>query len=136
VVVLLVLGLAGSDEGKDTQRQKGKQQNAQRGSGGGSSQGAPARPVAVSLTTRDSMGVCLVTGDGRALLDGQTLSSGAEEGPFDPPADNYRLDLSTGGALTLTLDGKPRSVRSSQPARHRISDGGVQSTSFKGPECP
>ena len=136
VAVLLVLALAGSDEGKDAQRQKGKQQSAQRGNGGGSSQGAPARPVTVSLTTRDSMEVCLVTGDGRALLDGQTLSSGTEEGPFEPPADNYRLDLSTGGALTLTLDGKPRSVRSSQPASYRISDDGVQSTSFKGPECP
>ena len=73
---------------------------------------------------------------GRALLDGQTLSSGAEEGPFEPPADSYRLDLSTGGALTLTLDGEPRSVRSSQPASYRISDDGVRSTSFKGPECP
>jgi transcriptional regulator with XRE-family HTH domain len=136
VAVLLVLGLAGSDEGKDAQRQKGRQQSAQRGNGAGSSQGAPAQPVTVSLTTRDSMEVCLVTGDGRALLDGQTLSSGAEEGPFEPPADNYRLDLSTGGALTLTLDGEPRSVRSSQPASYRISDDGVQSTSFKGPECP
>jgi cytoskeleton protein RodZ len=133
VVALIVLG---SDEGKDAQRRKGQPQSAQRGNEGGSGQPAPAQPVTVSLITRDSMEVCLVTGDGRALLDGQTLISGTQEGPFRPPADNYRLDLTTGGALTLTLDGKSRVVRSPEPASYRISDDGVQSTSFKGPECP
>jgi cytoskeleton protein RodZ len=138
VVVLLVLGLTGSDnEGKDTQRRKGKHENAQQGSGGGSNQGsAPSQPVTVALITRDSMEVCLVTGDGRALIDGQTLISGAREGPFQPPADNYRLDLSSGGALTLTLDGKSRPVRSQGAASYQISDDGVQPTSFKGPDCP
>ncbi|MEK6271986.1 MAG: helix-turn-helix domain-containing protein [Actinomycetota bacterium] len=138
VVVLLVLGLTGSDnEGKNTQRQKGKRENAQQGSGGGSNQGsAPSQPVTVALITRDSMEVCLVTGDGRALIDGQTLISGAKEGPFQPPADNYRLDLSSGGALTLTLDGKPRPVRSQGAASYQISGDGVRPTSFRGPDCP
>ena len=77
-----------------------------------------------------------MTGDGRALIDGQTLSSGAEEGPFKPPADNYRLDFSSGGALTLTLDGKSRPVRSRGAASYKISSRGVQPTSFKGPDCP
>ena len=138
VVVLLVLGLTGSDdEGKNAQRQKGKHEKAQHGSGGGSNQGsAPSQPVTVALVTRDSMEVCLVTGDGRALIDGQTLISGVEEGPFQPPADNYRLDLPSGGALTLTLDGKPRPVRSQGAASYQISSRGVQPTSFKGPDCP
>ena len=136
VVVVLVLGLTRSDEGENAQRQKGKRQDAQRQSGGGSNQGAPARPVTVSLTTRDAMEVCLVTGDGRALLDGQTLISGTEEGPFNPPADNYRLDLTSGGAITVTLDGKPRLVSSPEPASYRISDDGVRPASFKGPDCP
>jgi cytoskeleton protein RodZ len=138
VAVLLVLGLTGSDnEGKNTQRQKGKNERAQDGSGGGSNQGsAPSQPVTVALVTRDSMEVCLVTGDGRALIDGQTLSSGREEGPFKPPADNYRLDLPTGGALTLTLDGKPRSVSSQGAASYQISSRSVQPTTFKGPDCP
>jgi cytoskeleton protein RodZ len=138
VVGLLVLGLTGSDnEGKNTQRQKGKPENAQHGSGGGSNQGSAAsQPVTVALVTRDSMEVCLVTGDGRALIDGQTLISGAREGPFQPPADNYRLDLSSGGALTLALDGKPRPVRSQGAASYRISDDGVRPTSYRGPDCP
>ena len=49
-----------------------------------------------------------MTGDGRALIDSQTLVAGAAEGPFQPPADNYRLDLASGGPVTVTLDGKPR----------------------------
>ena len=110
VVVLLVLGLTGSDDGgKNSAASEGQAAERPARSGGGSNQGrAPSQPVTVALITRDSMEVCLVTGDGRALIDGQTLISGAEEGPFQPPADNYRLDLSSGGALTLTLDGKPR----------------------------
>ncbi len=137
-VLVLVLGLTGSDEGgKSGQRQKGKQENAQQGSGGGSDAGrSPSQPVKVALITRDSMEICLVTGDGRALIDGQTLISGVKEGPFQPPADNYRLDLSSGGALTLTLDGKPRSLSSQGPASYEISDGGVRPVTFKGPECP
>jgi len=115
VVVLLILGLTGGSDNNGN---------------------APSQPVTVALVTRDSMEVCLVTGDGRALIDAQTLISGAKEGPFQPPADNYRLDLSSGGAITLTLDGKPRLVRSQVPASYQISSRGVQPTTFKGPDCP
>jgi cytoskeleton protein RodZ len=139
VVVLLILGLTGGsgNKGKNGHGQKGKHETAQHGSRGGSKEGgAPSQPVTLSLLTRDSMEVCLVTGDGRALIDAQTLISGAKEGPFQPPADNYRLDLSSGGAVTLTLDGKPRPVSSRQPASYQISSDGVKPTSFKGPGCP
>jgi hypothetical protein len=139
VVVLLILGLTGGsgDEGKQGERQKGQGEATQDRDGAGSNQGAvSSQAVTVALITRDSMGVCLVTGDGRALIDAQTLASGAEEGPFQPPSDNYRLDLSSGGALTVTLDGKPHLVRSRVPASYEISSQGVQPTSFKGPDCP
>jgi len=138
VVVLLILGLTGGSDNKGKgHRQKGQHENAQHGSRGGSKEGnAPSQPVTVALVTRDSMEVCLVTGDGRALIDAQTLISGAKEGPFQPPADNYRLDLSSGGAVTLSLNGKPRLVRSKVPASYQISSRGVQPTSYKGPDCP
>jgi cytoskeleton protein RodZ len=136
--VILILGLTGSDDGgKKGGRQKGKQEAAQHRRGDGSSEGGSAsQPVTVSLVTRDSMEVCLVTGDGRALIDDQALVSGTEAGPFTPPADNYRLDLPTGGALTLSLGGKPRRVSSGEPASFQISSRGVRPTSFKGPGCP
>ncbi len=139
VAVFLVLGLTGGSggSGKGGHGHKGKHEKAQHGSGGGSKGGsAPSQPVTVALVTRDSMEVCLVTGDGRALIDAQTLISGAKEGPFQPPADNYRLDLSSGGAITLILDGKSRPLRSRAPASYQISSRGVQPTSFKGPDCP
>ena len=139
VVVLLVLGLTGSDDKgrNDPAARKASTRRPSRGAGAARTQGsAPSQPVTVALVTRDSMEVCLVTGDGRALIDGQTLISGVKEGPFQPPADNYRLDLPSGGALTLTLDGKPRLVRSQGAASYQISSDGVQPTSFKGPDCP
>jgi cytoskeleton protein RodZ len=138
VVLLGILALTGSDEkGRNGQGQKGKHEKAQQGGGGGSNDGSTAAgPVTVALVTRDSMEVCLVAGDGRALIDAQTLTSGVKEGPFQPPADNYRLDLSSGGAITLILDGKSRPLRSPAPASYQISSRGVQPTSFKGPDCP
>ena len=135
--MVLVLGLTGSDdEGRNASRQKGRPGNAQGGAGGPNDGATASQPVRLALVTRDSMELCLVTGDGRALIDGQALVLGTEAGPFTPPADNYRLDLPTGGALTLTLDGKSQPVRSRDPASYRISSGGVKSTSFKGPQCP
>ena len=80
--------------------------------------------------------VCLVPGHGRPLIDSQTLISGSKEGPFVPPADNYRLDLESGGAATLTLDGKPERVHSKKPASYNIDANGIQPTTFKGPNCP
>jgi cytoskeleton protein RodZ len=135
VAVVLVLGLTGSDdEGKNGSRQKGRPANAQGGVGGPNDGATASQPVRLALVTRDSMELCLVTGDGRALIDGQTVTSGAREGPFT--ADNYRLDLARGGAVTLTLDGESRAYRSRDPASYRIDSSGVQLTSFKGPQCP
>jgi cytoskeleton protein RodZ len=138
VALLVVLGLTGSssDKGKHGHHHNGKH-HAHHGNGGGASGGSGSKkPVTVALVTRDDMQVCLVTGDGRALIDAQTLISGADEGPFQPPADNYRLDLDSGGAVTLTLDGKDHTVRSRAPASYEISSNGIQPTSFKGPGCP
>jgi hypothetical protein len=92
--------------------------------------------VTVALITRDAMEVCLVTGDGRALIDSQTLISDSKEGPFQPPADHYRLDLTSGGALTLILDGQPRPLRSRGPTSYEISHEAVQEIGYKGPRCP
>jgi cytoskeleton protein RodZ len=138
VALLLVLALTdgSSDKAKRGHHQKGKHQAHQSGHGGSNGGSGPNQPVTLALVTRNDMEVCLVTGDGRALIDAQTLISGANEGPFQPPADNYRLDLDSGGAVTLTLDGKHHTVRSRTPASYDISSDGIQPTSFKGPGCP
>jgi transcriptional regulator with XRE-family HTH domain len=136
VVLLLILGLTGSDD-QNKHRHKGKHENAGHANRGDTNQGgSPAKPVTVALITRDAMEVCLVTGDGRALIDSQTLISDSKEGPFQPPADHYRLDLTSGGALTLILDGQPRPLRSRGPTSYEISHEAVQEIGYKGPRCP
>jgi cytoskeleton protein RodZ len=135
VILLLVLALTGSDnkDGKG-QAQKGRHEKAERGNGGPGK--GTSEPVTVALVTRDSMVVCLVTGDGRALIDEQTLISGVKEGPFQPPADNYRLDLPSGGAATVIVDGQPRLVRTTQRASYEIDSNGIDRTAFEGRSCP
>ncbi len=92
--------------------------------------------MTVALVTRADVEVCLVTGQGEALIDAQPLVSGSEQGPF-PAADNYRLDLDGGGAVKLTLDGKSQLVSSEDSASYDIDSNGVKkASSYQGPGCP
>jgi hypothetical protein len=137
VAVLLVLGLTGGSGEKREHGHHHKRNHAAQGPRGANpGQSPPSSPVVVALKTHDDMEVCLVTGDGRALIDSQTLISGAREGPFQPPADHYRLDLVSGGTVTLRLDGKPHLVHSKRPASFEISSGEINAIDFKGPDCP
>jgi Helix-turn-helix domain len=135
VAALLVIGSIGDEHNSPHHKGGGHHH-----SGGGQSSNAqgssPSRPVTLALITRDDMLVCLVPGHGPALIDSQTLIAGAKEGPFEPPAKNYRLDLARGGAATVILDGKPSPVRSKGPASFEIDSHGIRPTSFKGPNCP
>jgi hypothetical protein len=135
VAALLVLGSSGHEHRHHGHKGKGAHHA---GKGDGSSAGgtSSSKPVTVALTTLSDMSICLVPGHGRPLIDSQTLVSGTKEGPFEPPADNYRLDLESGGAVTLALDGKSQRVRSNGPASFNIDAAGVDPTSFKGPSCP
>jgi hypothetical protein len=134
VAAVLVLGSSGSDHARH--HHKGNH-DGHHSAGGHSNSGDPAStPVTVALITHDDMLVCLVPGHGRPLIDSQTLISGSKEGPFVPPADHYRLDLDSGGAATVTLDGKPQRVHSKKPASFNIDANGIEPTTFKGPNCP
>jgi helix-turn-helix protein len=133
VAVLLILSLTGGsgNDGDRGDQRKGKQEAHNQGKGKGSSQ-----PVTVALVTRADVEVCLVTGQGEALIDAQPLVSGSEQGPF-PAADNYRLDLDGGGAVKLTLDGKSQLVSSEDSASYQIDSNGVKkASSYQGPGCP
>jgi hypothetical protein len=105
----------------------------QGGGGGGSSSG---HAVPLALVTHDEMVICLRPGHGRPLVDAQTLVAGTKEGPFSPPAENYRLDLISGGSATVVLAGKPQRVRSKKPASFAIDSGGIRSVPYEGKKCP
>jgi cytoskeleton protein RodZ len=135
VGVLVVLGSSGDEHGHH--RHNGKHHGHHSGGGQASNASAPSsKPVTLSLVTQDDMLVCLVPGHGKPLIDSQTLVAGSNEGPFEPPAENYRLDLESGGTVTVTLGGKPQRVHSKGPASFNIDANGIQPTSFKGPNCP
>jgi hypothetical protein len=141
LVAVVILGVAGdsSRDGRNHHRSKGKHPHHHSGGSGGGSSGqgtSASQPVTLSLVTRDDMLVCLVPGHGRPLIDSQTLISGSQEGPFQPPAKNYRLDLESGGAVAVTLNGKRVPVESRGPASFAIDSSGVRQIQFEGPNCP
>ena len=94
------------------------------------------KPVSVALIPHDEMVVCLRPGHGRPLIDAQTLIAGSKQGPFSPPAENYRLDLISGGAATVVLAGKPQRVHSKKPESFAIDAGGITSVPYRGKKCP
>jgi cytoskeleton protein RodZ len=121
-------------KGKHAKRHHhGKGSKLRRQGQGGSSSG---KAVTLTLIPHDEMIVCLLPGHGRPLIDSQTLVAGSKQGPFVPPAENYRLDLISGGSVTLVLAGKPQPVRSRRPASFRIDGGGVDEIPYRGQKCP
>jgi cytoskeleton protein RodZ len=122
---------------------KGKQAKGHQGPGasghkhqGGQSGGSSGQAVPLALITHDEMVVCLLPGHGRPLIDSQTLIAGSKQGPFEPPAENYRLDLISGGSATVVLGGKPQRVHSRRPASYHIDAGGIREIAFQGKKCP
>jgi len=111
------------------------------GSGGHKQQGqghaaAEGKAVSLALIPHDEMVVCLLPGHGRPLIDSQTLIASSKQGPFLPAAENYRLDLISGGKATVLLGGQPRRVASKRPASYRIDAGGIREIPFQGQKCP
>jgi cytoskeleton protein RodZ len=94
------------------------------------------KPVSLALITRDEMVVCLLPGHGRPLIDSQTLVAGVKQGPFEPAAENYRLDLISGGSATVLLAGKAHRVHSKRPASFEIDSAGIREIDYQGQKCP
>jgi hypothetical protein len=92
--------------------------------------------VSLALSPRDDVELCLVRADGTPQIDSQTLTAGSHAGPFNPSSDRYRLDLDSGGAVELTVNGKALRVGSKRPSSYLITSGGVRPIDFKGPGCP
>jgi cytoskeleton protein RodZ len=140
VAVIAVIALTGGSSNERKHHHKGKHQHSHHAHSGKSQQhgggGSSNAPVTLSLVTHDDVVLCLLPGHGRPLIDSQTLVSGSKEGPFEPAAENYRLDLDSGGKVTVTLAGKPHPVESKKPASFAIDANGIKPISFKGPNCP
>ena len=129
-------GGAGAHHGKAKQSSGHRHGAGGHKHGGQQNEASAQRPVSLSLITHDEMVVCLLPGHGRPLIDSQTLIAGSKQGPFEPPAENYRLDLISGGKVTVVLGGKPQRVASKRPASYDLDAGGIREIPFQGSKCP
>jgi hypothetical protein len=136
IVLVAVLAAGGSD---DAAKRRGHHQGGGRGHHGSPAHHhapAPGGTVTLGLEARTDVEVCLVRGNGQAQIDSQTLTAGSTAGPFNPPADRYRLDLDSGGSLQLTLNGRDLRVAGKRPASYEITPGGVRPIDYSGRKCP
>jgi hypothetical protein len=142
VIALVALGVLGGSSDPEGGHRKPGRHHGQHHASKGSKQGSQGKgdssgqAVSLALITHDEMVVCLLPGHGRPLIDSQTLVADSKQGPFVPPAENYRLDLISGGAVTVVLGGKPQRVQSKRPASFHIDDGGIRPISYQGQKCP
>ncbi len=138
VIALVAIGLVGgsNDDAADHRRAAKHHPRHHGAKQGSEANGSSGKAISLSLITRDEMVVCLLPGHGHPLIDSQTLVQGSKQGPFVPPAQNYRLDLISGGALTVILGGKRSLVHSKRPASFDIDAGGIRPIPYRGQKCP
>ncbi|HWA53078.1 MAG TPA: helix-turn-helix domain-containing protein [Solirubrobacterales bacterium] len=82
-----------------------------------------SRPgVSVRLTARAEVWVCVLNGSGKALVDGQILQAGAEEGPFR--SGSFTTSFGN-GEVEMRIDGrKARIPATSSPVGYAIGASG------------
>jgi cytoskeleton protein RodZ len=110
VVIALAVGLSslgGDSSGPSPQRQTGGgEQRQATPSPAGQPPGRAAGP-SLTLTTSAEVWVCLLDERGRALIAGEILEPGAEEGPYR--SASFMLSLGN-GSVTLSVEGRPASI--------------------------
>ena len=121
LVLLLVAALIGIGllAGEDDEGEPGPSANQQRASGQNRPQ-EPQGPPRTRLVVRATapVWVCLIDARNRALLDGVTLATGDEEGPFE----SGRFVVAFGnGAFEMTINGKRAQTETDpNPVGYRI----------------
>lgn len=123
VAVLVVAGLAGRGGGGSPAPGPGarKARKAHRGNG---FRDVAAQPgVAVKVSARAEVWVCLLDAAGRRLIDGRILEAGDEAGPFR----SSRFTVSFGnGEVEMRVDGRRADIpASSSPVGYAVDSGGA-----------
>jgi transcriptional regulator with XRE-family HTH domain len=106
VVVLLILGLTGgsSEDGGGVGRKSGHGADRHRKTTTTTTPAPEPAQASVRLTPTGTVWVCLVDQSGKPLVNGETLTTGDDRGPFK----GRRLQLTLGnGAMRIELNGKP-----------------------------
>ncbi|HKG35094.1 MAG TPA: RodZ domain-containing protein [Solirubrobacterales bacterium] len=112
--VLVAIGLSGSDEDGSEPAGGGNRPSKEQKPGQKPSQ----RRVELRLTASAPVWVCVLDASGREVVDGQTLSTGQEAGPFR--SAGFRVAFGN-GAIEMELNGEPAATdQSPNPVGYRI----------------
>lgn len=121
VVLILVVGLAGRDgDGDELAGGNDAAPPAEESADEATSEEPSAPPrVTLELAATASVWVCLVDHRGRPVVEGETLPTGEQRGPFRARA----FDLTVGnGELELLADGEPVPISDApNPAGYRVT---------------
>ena len=113
--VLVAIGLAGGDDEGSEPTTGGGNRPAQKQKPAGNPQ---PRRVDLSLTASAPVWVCVIDASGREVVDGLTLSTGQEAGPFR--SAGFLVSFGN-GAIQMDLNGEPAPVdESPNPVGYRI----------------
>lgn len=123
VVVLIAVGLAGGGGDEPPSGAPGKKDGGQRQAQRNASEAQASTPgVSVRLVAGAEVWVCLLDADGEALVNGEILSTGAEEGPFR--SDSFTVSFGN-GEVSMEIDGQQASIpETSSPIGYSIDESG------------
>ena len=108
VVAALALSSQGGDSGGRPSREGRNGADSQHtGPTPSGSATVPRTGPSLTLTATAEVWVCLLDARGRALVDGQILAPGSEQGPYR--SGGFTLALGN-GAVAISVDGQPASV--------------------------
>lgn len=120
----IAIGLTGGDDdGSGPAPAQSARQDEEGRDAGDRQKVASSQPgVAVRLAATGEVWVCLLDAAGEALIDGQILEAGAEQGPFR--SDGFTVSFGN-GAVTMLVDGREADLPvTSSPIGYEIGDGG------------
>jgi cytoskeleton protein RodZ len=119
------IGLATGGGGGGPAGSGGVESGSPPASGSGSSQagsGEAPDTVSLRLATKAEVWVCVLDRRGRALVDGEVLSAGVEEGPFH--SGSFTVAFGN-GEVAMQVDGKETEIpASASPLGYAIHPGG------------
>ncbi len=126
VAVLVTIGLSSLGGGSTRPSRLHHQAGGGRDAAAGHTEQPPAQEkpgTSLSLTATAEVWVCLLDEHGRALIDGQILSPGSEEGPYR--SGSFTVSLGN-GEVTMTVEGQAASIpQTPNPIGFSIDGGGA-----------
>ncbi len=122
IAAAVIALLPGSDGGGVASRPQHREQG--KGADGKSEAQQPARSgVSLQLTASAEVWVCLLSGGGKPLVDGQILAAGAQAGPFH--SGSFTVSFGN-GEVSMMVDGSEAEIpATSSPVGYSIDPGGT-----------